>query len=206
MSGWIIFKFFNEEKMSQVLQGGPFLAYGRPLFLKKFPNVFQFNNEELSIVPMWIQLKNLLLELWTLNSLGKICSMLDMHVHANKLTTNRESISYARALVEIDVAKELKYSVRVHMPYGQTFNQEVSYENVPKFCTFCNMLGHAEVNCKNKKEVEQRRGKKKKEFDAVKEPLDGCLDSCKSSDMIAEKVNTAGSIDAVKIGASFIRL
>ncbi|XP_057976387.1 uncharacterized protein LOC131163711 [Malania oleifera] len=181
-SGWIILRFFREEDMIQVLLSGPYHAFGRPLFLKRLPNIFQFNNEELSILPIWVQLENLPLEFWTLNAPGKICSVLARLVHADKLAANRESISFARALVEIDVAKELKSCVKIRLPDGRSFIQRVSYENVPKFCMSCNMLGHAVGNCKNKIEQEQKKGKKKKDPASMDGSLNVCLDSCKAVD------------------------
>ena len=37
-SGWLIFKFANEEDKLNVLFGGPYLVYGRPLILRKCQN------------------------------------------------------------------------------------------------------------------------------------------------------------------------
>ncbi|XP_057977995.1 uncharacterized protein LOC131164659 isoform X2 [Malania oleifera] len=117
-SGYIIFNFSEVEDLIEVLQEGPYFANGRPLLLKTMPYMFQFNVEDMSVVPVWVQLKNLPLELWTLKALGRICSVLGRPLVADKLTVNGERVSYARVLVEIDVAEDIKGSVEIWLPNG----------------------------------------------------------------------------------------
>ncbi|KAI5649026.1 hypothetical protein M9H77_35031 [Catharanthus roseus] len=76
------------------------------------------------------------------------------------MTEKRESFSYARALIEVDIAKELVTEVYIQLPKGKTREQDVIYENMPKFCPLCKMLGHSIDGCK-KKEQEVKGGKQK---------------------------------------------
>ncbi|GFZ13595.1 hypothetical protein Acr_23g0019800 [Actinidia rufa] len=55
-SGWIVFKFDNLEGRDNILQGGPYMVFGRPLLLKILPDYFSFIYEELSCILVWVQL------------------------------------------------------------------------------------------------------------------------------------------------------
>ncbi|KAI5653675.1 hypothetical protein M9H77_30862 [Catharanthus roseus] len=76
------------------------------------------------------------------------------------MTEKKESVSYARALIEVDVTKELVTEVYIKLPNGNTREQFVIYENVSKFCSFCKMLGYSIDGCK-KKEQDVTLGKQK---------------------------------------------
>ncbi|KAI5681613.1 hypothetical protein M9H77_02841 [Catharanthus roseus] len=69
------------------------------------------------------------------------------------MTEKKNIISYARVLVEVDVAKDLVSEVAITMPYGNRRIQQVVYENVPKFCSTCKVLGHSLDGCHKNKQV-----------------------------------------------------
>ncbi|GFY99599.1 hypothetical protein Acr_13g0009990 [Actinidia rufa] len=54
-----------------------------------------------------------------------------------KITASCERVSYARALVEVDVANEMVKCIEVELPSGEIHLQAVYYENLPKFCSNC---------------------------------------------------------------------
>lgn len=51
-SGWLVFRFEIFEDRDQVLQGGPYLIYGRALILKKMPQLFEFGPCTQSVIPV----------------------------------------------------------------------------------------------------------------------------------------------------------
>ncbi|XP_057960217.1 uncharacterized protein LOC131152383 [Malania oleifera] len=114
------------------------------------PRLFRFGKKEMSILPLWVQLRNLPLEFWNPTALGKICSEIGGPQYMDKLTTNKERITYARIMVEVDVAKEVQKCVTVWLPNGESFEQEVVYENLARYCKSCRMVGHSEGFCKPK--------------------------------------------------------
>ena len=63
-SDWLAFKFDSGDDMNHVLSVGPNFIFQRPLLLKVMPSFFDFGNEELSKIPVWVKLRNLPLELW----------------------------------------------------------------------------------------------------------------------------------------------
>lgn len=64
------------------------------------------------------------------------------------LTASKERISFAHVLVEIDPTKELRRSIEIQLPSGKIRQQKVWYENEPKFCSMCKVLGHSASVCK----------------------------------------------------------
>jgi len=55
-------------------------------------------------------------------------------------------------LVEIDLLADLRSSINVTLPNGNTLIQRVIYETLPKFCKHCKVLGHSTGACSKSKE------------------------------------------------------
>lgn len=62
-SGWLFFKFQTVEDTLQVLQGRPYFVFKRPLMLKIVPHLFEFDDNDISSLSVWIMLLGLPLEL-----------------------------------------------------------------------------------------------------------------------------------------------
>ena len=95
------------------------MIFGRPLLLKTMSKFFSFKEEDSSCFLVWIQLSNLPLSLWGKSSLAKICSRVENPICVDKFTASCERVSYARALVEVDVANEMVKSIEVELPSGE---------------------------------------------------------------------------------------
>ncbi|KAI5662745.1 hypothetical protein M9H77_22068 [Catharanthus roseus] len=155
-SGWIIFKFNNEEDR----QHDPYKIFGRPFILKNMPPLFEFDTCKNTLMPVWVTLLGLPMDLWTEKALAKICSKIGEPLCTDTMTEKRERVSYAWALIEVNVTKELVTEIYIHLPNGNIREQFVIYENVPKFCSFCKMLRYSIDGCKKKKQ-EVTGGKQK---------------------------------------------
>ncbi|GFP90795.1 hypothetical protein PHJA_001223400 [Phtheirospermum japonicum] len=105
-SGWLVFKFNSEQDRDSVLNGGPYVIYGRPLLLKVIPSCFEFDDAEVSMMPVWVTLLGLPLDCWTQNALYKIGRKIGRPLATDEVTSNKERIAFARLLVEVDVSKE----------------------------------------------------------------------------------------------------
>ncbi|KAL5194407.1 hypothetical protein HKD37_20G056499 [Glycine soja] len=147
-SCWVVFKFESEDDLNQVLSASPYFIFQRPLLLKVMSAFFDFGNEELNKIHVWVKLKNLPLKLWNPQALGKILSKIGSPIRSDHFTASKGSISFARALVEVDASLELIDEVQFRLPIGKTFVQKIEYENRPSFCTHCKMIGHRLTNCK----------------------------------------------------------
>ena len=131
-----------------MLYSGPHLFYGKPMIVKSWTPLFDFKQEILQIVSIWVKLPNLPLNCWSDNSLSRIGSVLGVPIYADECTTKMLRVSFARILVEIDVTKPAVKEVMVEDPSGRTFVQRVDYDWLPAFCNKCQKIGH---NCEVKR-------------------------------------------------------
>ncbi|KAJ6377598.1 hypothetical protein OIU76_026552 [Salix suchowensis] len=146
-SGWIVYKFQSELEKMNVLRGGPYLVYGRPLMLREMPEYFDFNSTDMTTLPVWIKLPNLSLKCWSTTCLSKIASALGKPVQSDMLTSSMTRLSYARILVEINLAEDLPQFVKFRLPNGVMHAQPIVYETLPKFCAHCKVIGHIVDSC-----------------------------------------------------------
>lgn len=149
-SQWIIFKFQSEEDRVKVVNGGPYHVFNRPLLIKEMPREFNFGDELIHHVPIWVQLPNLPIDYWTNECLSKIGSMIGKPVASDSLTQSREHLAYARVLVEIDISKDvndLPKHLTLVSTSGMEFAQKVCYEYIPYFCDHCKIVGHDSKHC-----------------------------------------------------------
>ncbi|KAJ6911895.1 hypothetical protein NC652_022244 [Populus alba x Populus x berolinensis] len=147
VSGWLIFNFSIDADKLNVLSGGPYLVYGRPLILQAMPKYFDFSSLEMPIVLVWVKFPNLPLKCWSIKCLSKIASVLGKPIQSDMLTSSMFRLSYARVLVEVNLLSDLPYSIKVTLPNGSLLNQQVVYETLPRFCKHCKTLGHITSMC-----------------------------------------------------------
>ena len=146
-SGWLIFKFAKDTDKLNVLSGGPYLVYGRPLILRTMPEYFDFSSSAMHTIPVWVKFPNLPLKCWSLKCLSKIDSVLGKPVQSDMLTSTMSRLSYARVLVKVNLLSDLRYSIEDTLPNGSLLHQQVIYETLPWFCKHCKTLGHLTSTC-----------------------------------------------------------
>lgn len=93
-------------------------------------------------MPIWVNYPNLPLNCWSMDLLSRISSYLGIPLYVDECTTKVDRISFARVLIEMDVARELPKKIKVKDPNGRTFEQSVQYEWVPEYCSKCMQIGH----------------------------------------------------------------
>lgn len=76
-----------------------------------------------------------------MDSLSRISSGMGVPLYADECTTKVNTISFARVLVGMDVARELPKNLKVEDPSGRVFEQVVQYEWVLAYCTQCMQVG-----------------------------------------------------------------
>jgi len=146
-SRWLIFTFSSEMDMIEVLSGGPYYVFGRPLILKIMLEFFYFTTSEMVRMLVWVKFPNLPLQCWSLICLSKLASVLGKPVHFDSPTASMTRLSYARLLVEIDLLADLPTSINLILPNSVPLSQQVMYESLPRFCKQCRTLGHTISTC-----------------------------------------------------------
>lgn len=119
------------------------MIYGKPLILKNMPPLFEFGACTNTVVPVWVTLLGLPVDLWNTQVLAKICSKITEPLCTDAMIGWKERIFYARVLVEVDIAKELVKEVPIKLPNGKLREQYIIYENLPKYCFSCKVIGHS---------------------------------------------------------------
>lgn len=95
----------------------------RPIILKPWPARFNFHEEVLKTIPIWVQYPNLPLNCWSKRSLSRISSSLGTLLYADDCTSSVHRFSYARVLVEMDITRAVPRSIVVQDPDGEVFEQ-----------------------------------------------------------------------------------
>ncbi|XP_019232866.1 PREDICTED: uncharacterized protein LOC109213514 [Nicotiana attenuata] len=158
--GYFVVKFSSIEERNEVLYSGPSTINSRPVITKAWAPDFDFEEEVLKTLPLWVKLPNLHLNCWGADSLSRIGSGLGTPIYADECTTKVERISYARILVEMDITRPLPMKITVKDPNGRKFEQAVTYDWKPVYCSTCLQLGH---NCLNKTPMQQLEPKQTKQ-------------------------------------------
>ncbi|KAK4350368.1 hypothetical protein RND71_029681 [Anisodus tanguticus] len=160
-SGWIIFRFESAEDKFKVISKGPHFVYSTALLLKDIPKCFSFDTQEICVVPLWVRLPSLPLELWNPSALSKILSRVGKPIATDLLTRKRNQTNFARALVEIDVSKDPMHEIRLDIGKAEPIVQKILYEKFPSFCTKCRRVGHSDADCEDHSTSTKRRVKGK---------------------------------------------
>jgi hypothetical protein len=123
---------------------------------KDFNPRMQNNNS----AQVWVRFYDLSQEYWHKNILFTIASSLGTPICTDavtaKLMHERTFGQFARVLVDMDLSQPLRYKVLVERK-GFAFFIEIDYENVPDFCSECQIIGHHIDNCRRWNKVEEER-------------------------------------------------
>ncbi|KAH0745961.1 hypothetical protein KY285_007618 [Solanum tuberosum] len=84
---YFVVRFANEEERDKVLCSGPHHLLRRPVIMKPWVSEFNFKEETLTTIPLWIKLSNLPLNYWNSIVLSKIGSSLGKPLYADECTT-----------------------------------------------------------------------------------------------------------------------
>ena len=111
--------------------------------------------ENISSLPIWIQLPDLDLKYWGTTCLSKICSSLGIPLKTDRYTKDRAMIKYARVLVDMKLEGPFPECLDFFNENEVLVRQEVKYEWLPTKCQFCNMFGHKDEQCRKKPGIRQ---------------------------------------------------
>uniref|UniRef100_A0A803P6D8 DUF4283 domain-containing protein n=1 Tax=Cannabis sativa TaxID=3483 RepID=A0A803P6D8_CANSA len=149
--GIYIIRFNNEEFRDQVLNGGFIFFNRRSVIMKPWNPNDTFSKEDVTRVPIWIQLEGLELKYWGEKSLFKIVGQMGKPIMVDAITKERERLSYPRILIEVSMDKKLPEMLEFEDEQGWNSSIGVKYEWKPSICTHCSGLGHIADDCRKGK-------------------------------------------------------
>ncbi|KAJ9536237.1 hypothetical protein OSB04_un000586 [Centaurea solstitialis] len=156
-NGIYFFKFNDLGGASQVVENGPLMIRGVPLFVAHWDPSKGLVKPVHNSCPLWVKLHNIPLVAFNKEGLSRITSALGVPKQMDACTASMCDKAwgrpgFAKVLVEVWAVGELKREVQVVIPSltggGDTsVNVQVEYIWEPTQCTHCMVFGHKAATC-----------------------------------------------------------
>ncbi|KAJ4843853.1 hypothetical protein Tsubulata_037216 [Turnera subulata] len=148
--GLFLFQFPTEAAYNHALYGRNWHVGGSPLVLQPWSSSFQKRDPASSIFPVWVQLRNIPLELLTHEGLSYLASTIGSPLRADQDCSKLFKGDSANLYINVDFSKPLKQELVVDM-CSEKVVIPVVYSWRPEQCVYCHTWGHAETICLKKK-------------------------------------------------------
>ncbi|KAL2897076.1 hypothetical protein RDABS01_038859 [Bienertia sinuspersici] len=145
--GLFLVRFNTLEQCHKALTGDPQFFDYKPLIMKQWSPDIELHKENVKTVPIWIRMPNLDLKYWGQGCLHKLGDIIGTTLKVDNVTMNKDRLSYARILVEVELDKELPDYIRFQNEKGLPVQQNIEYEWIPTFCIVCKKYGHPSDKC-----------------------------------------------------------
>ncbi|XP_039041009.1 uncharacterized protein LOC120179498 [Hibiscus syriacus] len=142
-----VFLFANGASRDWVLENGPWHIQHKPLVLRKWePNLkrLDFNLERM---PVWVQLYNIPLELYSKKGLSYVVSALGVPLYMDSITASKERLEFAKVCVEVEAGVRLPRSIAIKLRDGIVCSVIVVIPWFPSWCSKCKIFGHSDKIC-----------------------------------------------------------
>ncbi|KAJ9536614.1 hypothetical protein OSB04_un000215 [Centaurea solstitialis] len=156
-NGVYFFKFNDTGGCNQVIEGGPLMIRGVPLFVARWDPVKGLTKPEHSVCPLWVKLHNIPLVAFNKEGISRISSALGVPKQMDACTSAMcdkawGRPSFAKVLVDVWAVGELKRDLKVMIPNlsgGPDVEViiDVEYEWEPTQCKHCLVFGHKTSAC-----------------------------------------------------------
>ncbi|KAG5576616.1 hypothetical protein H5410_056750, partial [Solanum commersonii] len=161
IDGYFVVRFANAEERDMVLCSGPHHLLRSSVIMKPWVAEFNFKEEILTTIPLWVKLPNMPLNCWNLVVLSKIGSSLRTPLYADECTTQTSRISFARILVEVDVTRPLAKVIKIKYPKGRRVEQKFGMNGSQCFARNVYKWGTHEKSVHEKDETSQGQEERK---------------------------------------------
>ncbi|GKF26265.1 ATPase, F1/V1/A1 complex, alpha/beta subunit, partial [Tanacetum coccineum] len=139
------FVIFDDEMIKEGNDNGAWMVNNKPLVLQKWNINMCIDKTEPNKLPLWVKLRNIPLEAWTINGISSLASRIkkplimdDVTASICKLGVGR--IDFARVLVEVQAKKGLPDKIKVvyknaHKVVTGVKTVQVKYDWMPFVCS-----------------------------------------------------------------------
>ncbi|KAJ9542319.1 hypothetical protein OSB04_028825 [Centaurea solstitialis] len=156
-NGFLFFRFSSVDGLRQVMEGGPWMIRGVPLFVFPWDPMQGLVKPEHKTCPLWVKLHNIPLVAFNREGVGRIASALGKPKMMDEFTTSMCDNAwgrpgFAKVLVDVWAVGELKRELDVVVPnlYGGKGTEvkiRVEYLWEPIQCSHCSVFGHKLSSC-----------------------------------------------------------
>ncbi|GKA46012.1 reverse transcriptase domain, reverse transcriptase zinc-binding domain protein [Tanacetum coccineum] len=149
---FFLFQFDTKEGMDNVIESGPWLIHGVPLFLNVWnPSTF-LKKDEIKNAPIWVKLHHVLIGSYSVIGLSLITTQIGKPMMMDSYTSSVcvslwGRNTYIRNLIDMSGDKDLLESIVISIPKskgeGHTLATiEIEYEWRPPHCSICKLFEH----------------------------------------------------------------
>ncbi|KAJ9556064.1 hypothetical protein OSB04_010678 [Centaurea solstitialis] len=148
---YFFFKFNSEQGLNFVLENGPWLFNGMPIFIQQWQPGLCFDKPEPKKVPLWVNIFGLPLDVWDFEIISYIASVVGEPISVDRYTeemceTKAGRANFARVLVNASADYELPTEIdAIILGKLRKFRTEFLWK--PKRCSFCKVFGHDLTSC-----------------------------------------------------------
>ena len=103
-----------------IVEAGPGHLGGRLLVLKQWKPQMNFEKNEFTKIPIWIQFFNVPLDYWTEQGISYIASAVGRPLYADAITEAGKRLSFAKICVEVEVDSILPSSFDLRFSNGES--------------------------------------------------------------------------------------
>ncbi|KAJ9536705.1 hypothetical protein OSB04_un000090 [Centaurea solstitialis] len=156
-NGVYFFKFNDAGGCAQVIESGPLMIRGVPLFVSLWDPTKGINKPVHDTCPLWIKLHNIPLVAFNREGIGRIASALGVPKQMDACTSSMCDKAwgrpgFAKVLVDVWAVGELKRELEVVIPSltgGDDMKVKIGVEYIwePIQCNHCLVFGHKASGC-----------------------------------------------------------
>lgn len=149
-NGFFLLQFSDPDEMAYALENGPWYMKGKPIIMKKWEIGDPLEKENLSSVPVWLRVHDMLMELWSQEIFARIEKFLGKPLCSDRATLLRRRLEYGRISVLMKADGCFPLSMPLVSSSGVKHTVRLEYEFVPGICSHCGLFGHKEFLCRPK--------------------------------------------------------
>ena len=101
-----IVRFNNDENRGIAVEKGVQMFDKKPVIVKPWELDIEVTKEKVKKVPIWVRLVGLDIKYWGKNALTKIAGLMGHPLKADRATTRKDRLTFARVLIEMPLNKE----------------------------------------------------------------------------------------------------
>ncbi|XP_024964880.1 uncharacterized protein LOC112505167 [Cynara cardunculus var. scolymus] len=156
-NGIFFFKFNDVGGCDQVIETGPLMIRGVPLFVHRWDPSKGLKKPKHSSCPLWVKLHNIPLVAFNKEGVSRIASVLGIPKQMDSCTASMCEKAwgrrgFAKVLVEVWAVGDLKRKIDVEIPNingGEPDSVQIQVEYLwePIQCTHCQIFGHKLSSC-----------------------------------------------------------
>ncbi|KAK8555748.1 hypothetical protein V6N13_069830 [Hibiscus sabdariffa] len=143
-------QFASVESRDWVLTNGPWHFQNKPTILRKWQPNLQSLEFNMDMIPVWVHLRSIPLELFNNSGLSYIASAIGVPFYMDSITANRSRLEYAKVCVKVHASHKIPRAIPVELHDGFLVSIGVDIPWMPARCFFCKVFGHNDKNCQRK--------------------------------------------------------